>query len=165
LPILFVVACLFVGCRDESRPEGELVPSSQPAIPAVITLTEGGDMQPEPHSSLVQVYEDGTVRTRSGTKQLTPVELRDLLGKLDATGFFELTSESLVQQLREAGQFRQIIEGGRGRIALTVRRHDAVHCVAFSHPDAYADSSVESIKQFRKALHLVRDAGGLLRAN
>lgn len=133
--------------------------SSQPASPAVITLTEGGDMQAEPHSPLVQVYEDGTVRTRLGTRQLTSLELRDLLGRLEAAGFFELTSESLVQHLREAGQFRQIIEGGHGRITLAVRRGGALHSVAVSDPDAYADSSVESIKQFREAIRLVRAAG------
>jgi hypothetical protein len=158
LIVLLPAGCVFSGDvnnnTETSAGKGEEQVDSQQEL--VVELCEGGDIQPAPRPWQIRVYADGLVQTRTGRKHTSPADVKRLLDRLDKLGWFAMDSSSLVEELRSAGQLRQIVEGGHGYVTLMVHRRNQVNTVSLSHPDAYTDTTVESVRRFRQALDIVR---------
>ncbi|NQT21069.1 MAG: hypothetical protein HQ592_15280 [Planctomycetes bacterium] len=157
MPLLFVAAC---ANQDDDKaaagkPDGDTATYEQTNTP-VIELREGGDIQPQPHPSKIRIYADGRVRTPADGHTIAPEEVEKLLARIEGFGFFEMNSDQLVSQLREAGELQQIIEGGHGFVTLAARRRGKENAVSLSHPDLYVKTTVDQVKRFREILAAAR---------
>ncbi|MBI4578503.1 MAG: hypothetical protein HY718_02305 [Planctomycetes bacterium] len=135
--------------------------TTQPALEGsdqnpVVILREGGDLTPRPHPWRIMVFADGRIRTLSTERRVPPERVRDLLRQLRQLGLPEIDSAGLVDELKAAGEFQQIIEGGHGCVTIDLRVDGQDHSVTLAHPEVYQKTTVQSVQRFLQAIAAVR---------
>ncbi len=131
---------------------------ADPAAKPLVEVRESGASAPRPHPAVIQIFADGLIKTLKGERRASQEAINTLLEQLQKLDLFRLDQATFDKEFKAAGEIPAGKRGGSGFITLLMfqDKQPAVQ-LSLNQPDQFAKSKAVPVRNFVKALHLIRE--------